>query len=115
MPTLRMRSRVLSIAVFALAALATQACGGSVEGTYVAEQKSPTGETGKMTVQLKSGGVAVMSMTIGTQQIGSTTGTYTVEGDKVTAVLEGNKAVFTLKDGALTTNDFGEPVVLTKQ
>jgi hypothetical protein len=74
-------------------------CGDDVTGTY----SSDMGGMGSMTVELKSGGKATVSMA-GGGQTEKKDGTYTVSGDTVTIMIPGQKdaATFTKqKDGSL--------------
>lgn len=109
--------RALLIAVLlALPFVGLAGCGG-VKGTYTKEEKTGDGEMMAMTLELKGGDKAVMSMKGGPggAQVMTVEGTYTVDGDKVTVVLAGDKSVFTLKDGNLTTKMMGDEIVLVKQ
>jgi len=113
---MRPTSASRACAVFLLVAAVFSGCGGGgAAGTYSHEQEGM-----KMTLQLKGGGKAVMSLTgpNNQQPLPSVEGTYTVEGDKVTVIMDGDTDVYTLKDGTLSTgqNDFfGEQLVLKKQ
>ena len=92
------------------------ACGGGVAGTYVAKETSPDGETMSMSLELKGGKKAVMTMkNSGQEGSMSVDGTYSVEGEKVTVMLAGDPTVFTRKGGKLIANAFGEETVLVKQ
>jgi hypothetical protein len=106
-----------AVGVLVAALLCLPGCGGSgVTGTYVAEENGADGESMRLALELRSGGVAVM--TIGGpngQSLPPVQGTYTVEGDRVTTVLDNDPDVLTLKDGALTMDFFGENVVLKKR
>lgn len=110
-------ARIGAAIILALAVLASPGCsGGGVTGTYVAEEKTPDGQTMKLTLELKSGGVAVMTISgPDGEAMPSVTGTYTVEGDKIITVLDNDRDELTLKDGALTADFFGEQMVLKKQ
>jgi hypothetical protein len=121
-----LRSRFVSSSLFRAFAglalvifvLAVAGCGGSgAAGTYVAEDKSPDGESMKITLELKSGGKAAVTISGGPdgESLPTVEGTWTQEGDKNTTVLDGDKDVYTLKDGTLTMNFFGEMITLKKK
>jgi hypothetical protein len=88
-------------------------CGG-VKGVYAHTENDPGGEPVTISIELKSGDVAVLAMKGG---MASTTveGTYSVNGDKVSLTFEGDTEVLTLADGGLKGEVFGENVVLKKQ
>lgn len=88
-------------------------CGG-VEGVYSHTEKDTDGTEMSMSIELKGGGVAVMSLKGGPM---STTfdGTYVVEGDKVKITVDGDTETLTLADGGLRGELLGETVVLKKQ
>jgi len=107
--------RIGAMLMLVAAVLTLPGCGG-VEGTYVAEEKLPDGGTGKITLELKGGGVAVATISApGGMSLPSVTGTYTVEGGKVITVLDNDRDEWTMNGDTLTSNLFGEKVTLTKQ
>ena len=97
--------RIPALVAFGVIALA--ACGGGVQGRYV------FGEDGAgITLELRGGDVAVVTIT----GLGSTEGTYSVEGDTVTVQMDdGDLDTFTIRDGNLVTEGFGESMVFEKQ
>jgi hypothetical protein len=93
--------------LLALHAILLGACGGGIEGSYFYGE----GDEG-ITLELRSGDVAVISIS----GLSSVEGKYSVEGDTVTVTMaDGDVDVFTLRDGNLETQGFGEAMVFEKQ
>ena len=108
--------RLVAMLMFAASVFVVTGCGNGVTGTYVAEDKATEDSGMKFTLELKSGGVAVL--TIGgpdDQAAPPVTGTYTVEGDKIITMLDNDRDELILKDGKLAMDFFGEKLVLTKK
>jgi len=83
-------NRVVGVLVVGCACL-FQACGGSgsgsgVSGTYAAVGEAP------LTMELKSGGAAVLTMA----GLGSSSGTYTVDGEKIIVSIDNQQHTFVL-------------------
>ena len=117
---LRLMKRIFIVIAMCALVFALYGCsggGGGVTGKYVSDQKDPDGKSnGKLMLELKSGGVAVATITgPDGQSLPSVTGTYIVEGNTVTTTLDNDKDVYTYKDGTLTTQAFGETMVFKKQ
>jgi hypothetical protein len=93
--------------IVALCGVLLSACGGGVQGRYF------FGEGGEgITIELRSEDVAVVSIS----GLSSVQGTYSVDGDTVTVTMpDGDIDVFTIQDGNLTTQGFGEEMVFVKQ
>jgi hypothetical protein len=103
----------LSLVLIVLQALfALTGCGGGTTGTYV---HSPE-EGGSITLQLNGGNRAVITIQgPGGESLPSVEGTWSQEGDKITTVLAGDTDVYTIQDGNLTINAFGENIVFEKR
>jgi hypothetical protein len=85
--------------------------GSGVSGTYVFEED---GE--QLALELKEGGGAVLALSErGGKALLSSQGKYTVEGDQITTVFDSTVTQLTWKDGTVTTNFYGEKVVLKKR
>ena len=83
-------NRLVGVLVVGCACL-FQACGGSgsgsgVSGTYAAVGEAP------LTMELKSGGAAVLTMA----GLGSSSGTYTVDGEKIIVSIDNQQHTFVL-------------------
>ena len=92
-------------------ALFIAGCNTNVSGTYSAEMMGTT-----MTLELKSGGAAVVTMVAG-GQTEKKEGTYTVSGDTVTINIEkGEPATFVKqKDGSLAAQGQMNGLTLKKK
>ncbi|HWB21239.1 MAG TPA: lipocalin family protein, partial [Phycisphaerales bacterium] len=88
-------------------------CGG-VQGKYSHEEKGPDGSMGKMTLELKSGGKATVTMSGGGNSM-SSEGTYTVDGDKVSITFQGDTQVLTKSGSKLTGKMMGESIEFVKE
>jgi hypothetical protein len=109
-----MRKAVAALAL--LSGIAMFGCGGGVAGTYVHKETMPDGETLSMSLELKGGKKAVMTMKSSGEEGGmSVDGSYSVDGEKVTVVLAGDPQTFTRKGSKLISSSFGEETVLVKQ
>ena len=104
--------RLSCVLLLAVLAFALTGCGG-VTGTYAHTQSGPDG-SGTVSIELKSGGAAVVSIK---GDMGTITqeGTYTVDGDNVIITFEGDAETFRIVDGNLTGNAMGETLTLVKQ
>lgn len=113
-----MSLRFARFARFALclvvAGLVLAGCSGGVTGTYSHTENDGDGTPMTMTIELKSGDVAVVSMKGGPMST-SFNGTYKVDGDKVMVTVDGDTETLTLADGGLKGQILGETVVLKKQ
>ena len=107
-----------ALALILLALFVLAGCGGGgVTGTYVYEANSPDSGPGTITLELKSGNKAVITIKGGpaNEALPSVEGTWSQDGDKITTVLDGDTDVYTLKDGNLTIDAFGDNIVFMKK
>jgi len=103
------------LCIMLLATLTMTGCGGGVEGVY-SHTETTDGETVTVSVELKNDNVAIFTLGGGPDGMTLTnTGTYKVEGDKVIISFEGDSETFTLENGNLVGNAFGERVELVKE
>jgi hypothetical protein len=88
--------------------------GGGVMGTYVA---SPDGEGGgSITLELKNDNRATVTLRAPDgEAMPSSEGAWRQEGDQIITTLGTDQDVYTLKDGNLTADFFGEEIVFEKQ
>jgi len=106
-------ARTFRLGAALLLATLVPACGGGVQGKYVATETTPDGKL-EMIMELKGGGKATMTMQGGGNQM-SSEGTYTVDGDEVTVTIDGNPQTFTLDGGKLTGSIMGDKLEFKKQ
>jgi hypothetical protein len=101
----------MAMALVLLAALL--GCGGGgAEGTYVA---SPEGGGG-IVIELKDEGRATVTITAPDgESMPSAEGSWSQEGNQITTVMGADRDVYTIEDGNLTINAFGEDMVFEKQ
>jgi hypothetical protein len=102
-----------AIALILLAALL--GCGGGgVEGTYVAKPEG-SGEGG-IKLELKDENRATVTLTAPDgEAMPSAEGTWSQEGNRITTVMGADRDVYTIEDGNLTIDAFGEQMVFEKQ
>jgi len=93
--------------VLAVCAALLVACGGGVQGSYFYGENDEG-----ITLELRGGDVAVISIS----GLSEVEGTYSVDGNNVTVTMPGSDIdIFTIQDGNLTTQGFGEEMVFVKQ
>jgi hypothetical protein len=106
------RIRTLLVLILLQFLVVFSSCGSGSTGTYV--HSDPGG--GSITLELIGGNRAVITMRgPGGETLPSVEGTWSQEGDQITTVLDGDSDVFTIRDGNLTTNAFGENLVFEKR
>jgi hypothetical protein len=109
---LRIHSTFVLIPLAALLLAGCSSIGGGVMGTYVA---SPEGG-GSITLELKSDNRATVTLRgPDGEAMPSAEGAWKQEGDQIITTIGTDQDSYTLKDGDLTINAFGEDMVFEKQ
>lgn len=107
-------SRIRTAITLILLAALLGCGGGGAEGTYVAKPDG-AGEGG-IQLELKDENRATVTLRAPDgEAMPSAEGTWSQEGDQITTVIGTDRDVYTLEDGDLKINAFGEDMVFERQ
>lgn len=109
-----MTARPARLAACLLLTTLLAACSG-VEGKYSHEEEVPGEGKAKISLELKDGHKAVMSLSSGPTGAMSHEGTYEVDGKQISVLIAGDTQVFTREGSKLIGQGFGETIELVKE